>query len=187
MSEPGPLSPEQQAELADAKERAKPLLGAARTATYNIWSMGIFAAFTIVFGLFSFTAMALGIGLAAVTWNEYRGRRLLRLFDPEGPRLLGRNQLGLMAIIVVYALWSIYQTRAHPDAELVQMDQILGGDTSGLVASLTTIVYLAVIVATGFFQGLMARYYFKRGPMVETYVRDTPEWVIELQRAAALD
>ncbi len=184
---PGPLTPEQRQELADAKDRAKPLMGAARWAAFNAWSIGIFAALTIIFGLFSFTAIALGVGLAVVTWNEFRGRRLLVSFDPAGPRLLGRNQLGLMALVVVYALWSIYRVRTHPDADLAQMDQILGGDTSGLVASLTTILYLAVIAATGLGQGFMARYYFKRGPMVEAYVRDTPDWVLDLQRAAALD
>jgi hypothetical protein len=183
----GPLTDEQQQALADAKERARSFMGAARVASFNVWSIGIFAALTILFGIFSLTALVLGIGLAVVTWNEYRGRARLRSFDPEGPRLLGRNQLGLMALIVVYALWSMFQARAHPDPELAQMDQILGGDTSGLVASLTTIVYIAVIAATGIFQGLMARYYFKRIPMVEDYVRDTESWVLDLQRAADLD
>lgn len=184
---PGPLTPEQQQELSDARDRAKPVMRAARWARFNAWSMGIFAALTIIFGLFSFTAIVLGVGLAVVTWNEYRGGRMLMGFDPAAPRLLGRNQLGLMALIMAYALWSIYRARTHPDADLAQMDQILGGDTSGLVASLTTILYLAVMAATGLCQGFMARYYFKRGPMVEAYVRDTPAWVVDLQRATALD
>ncbi len=187
MPEPGPLTAEQEQELADARERARSFMGAARAATFNVWSIGIFAALTLLFGVFSLTALILGLGLAAVTWTEYRGRRMLRSFDPEGPRLLGRNQIGLMVLIVAYALWSMYQTRTHPDPELAQMDQILGGDTSGLIASLTTIVYIGVIAATGLFQGLMARYYFKRIPMVEAYVRETPAWVLDLQRAAHLD
>jgi hypothetical protein len=133
------------------------------------------------------TALVLGVGMAVVTWNEHRGRALVRRFDPAGPRLLGHNQLGLMALIIVYALWSVYQTMAHPDPELAQMDQILGGDTAGLVAELTIYVYVGVIVLTGLFQGLLARYYFKRIAMVEAYVRDTPVWVLEMQRAASLD
>lgn len=184
---PAPLTPEQQGELDEARERARGFMKAARAATFNIWTIGAFAAITLLFGIFSLTALILGVGMAVVTWNEYRGRALLRRFDPAGPRLLGRNQLGLMALIVAYAVWSMIQTRAHPDPELAQMDQILGGDTSGLVAQLTMLVYVGVIAVTGVFQGLMARYYFARIPMVETYLRDTPEWVLDLQRAAALD
>lgn len=186
MTGAGPLTAEQHEQLADARERARSFMGAVRAATFNVWSIGIFAALTLLFGVFSLTALVLGVGLAVVTWNEYRGRKLLRGFDPAGPRLLGRNQLGLMALIVVYALWSMHQARAHPDPGLEQMDEILGGDTSGLVASLTTIVYVGVIAITGIFQGLMARYYFKRIPMVEAYVRETPDWVLELQRTADL-
>jgi len=181
------LTPEQRQELANAKARSHAFMGAARTATFNIWTVGAFAAVTILFGLFSLTALVLGIGMAVVTWNEYRGRAMVRRFDPAGPLLLGRNQLGLMGLIIVYALWSMYQTTANPDPELAQMDAILGGDTAGLVAELTAYVYIGVIVLTGIFQGLLARYYFRRIAMVEAYVRDTPAWVVDMQRAASLD
>ncbi|HKJ03146.1 MAG TPA: hypothetical protein VJ997_11845 [Longimicrobiales bacterium] len=185
-ADPG-LTPEQRRELADAKERSRAFMGAVRTATFNIWTIGSFAAITILFGLFSLTALVLGIGMAVVTWNEYRGRAMVRRFEPEGPRLLGRNQLGLMVLIIAYALWSMYQTTANPDPELAQMDQILGGDTAGLVAELTIYVYVGVIAVTGVFQGMVARYYFKRIAMLEAYVRDTPAWVLDMQRAASLD
>ena len=181
------FSPEQRQALADAKERYRGCMKAARTATFNIWSIGSFAGITILFGFFSLTAMLLGIGMAVVTWNEYRGRALLRRFDPAGPLLLGRNQLGLMALIVVYALWSMYRAHTNPDPGLAQMDEIMGGDVTGLVADLTVLVYLAVIAITGIFQGLLARFYFKRIGMVEAYLRDTPEWVLDMQKAAALD
>ena len=184
--DPG-LTPEQRKELADAKDRSRAFMGAARTATFNIWTIGSFAAITILFGLFSLTAMVLGVGMAVVTWNEYRGRAMVRRFDREGPRLLGRNQLGLMVLIIAYALWSMYQTTSHPDPELAQLDQILGSDTSSLVAELTIYVYVAVIALTGLFQGLLARYYFKRIALVDAYVRDTPPWVLDMQRAASLD
>lgn len=187
MSGPGPLSPEQQQELAEAKERARPLLGASRAATFNTWSLGIAAVLTLAFGISSSSALLLGAGLAVATWNEHRGRTLLKQLDPAGPRLLGHNQLGLMAVVVLYALWSIYKAKTHPDPDLAQMDQIMGGDTSGLVTSLTITVWLVVIGTTGLLQGFMARYYFKRGPMVEAYLRETPAWVIELQRAVTPD
>jgi hypothetical protein len=187
MSPDPSLTPEQRQALTDARERSRAFMGAARTASFNIWTIGSFAVLTILFGIFSLTALVLGIGLAVVTWYEYKGRELLRRFDPAGPRLLGRNQLGLMVLIIVYALWSMYLARTHPDPGLAQMDQILGGDTAGLVADLTVLVYLGVIAGTALFQGLLVRYYFKRIPMVEAYVRDTPDWVLDMQKAAALD
>ncbi len=186
MEGPAPLTPEQKRELEEAKERIRPLLKAVRRTRLNTWSLGIAAALTIAFGMSSVSALLLGIGMAVATWYEHRGGALLRRFDPKGPRLLGRNQLGLMAEVVVYALWEIYKAKVHPDADLAQME-VLGGDTAGLITSLTIIMWVAVIATTGLLQGFMARYYFKRGPMAEAYVRDTPAWVIELQRAATLE
>ena len=184
---PTPLSPEQREDLREAGERARRFLKAGRVATFNVWTLGSFAALTLLFGLFSPTALLLGAGLAVVAWTEHRGRALLRDLDPGGPRLLGRNQLALMALVVAYALWSLWMARTNPDPALAQMDEIMGGDTAGLVAELTTAVYLGVIALTVLFQGLLARYYFARAPMVEAYLRETPEWVVELQRSASLD
>ncbi|MDT8368517.1 MAG: hypothetical protein RQ745_04880 [Longimicrobiales bacterium] len=182
-----PLSPEDREELEEAGERARRFLKAGRVATFNVWTLGAFAGITLLFGLFSPEALVLGMGMGVVTWNEHRGRTLLRDIDPEGPRALGRNQLGLMALIVTYALWSLWQARTHPDPGLARMDELMGGDTAGLVAELTTAVYLGVTALTILFQGLLARYYFARAPMVETYLRETPEWVVQLQRSASLE
>ncbi len=186
MSDPH-LTPDQRQALADARERARSLNGAIRTATFNIWTIGAFAALTILFGRSSLTTLVLGIGMAVVTWNEYRGRALLRAFDPTGPQLLGRNQLGLMVLIIAYTLWSMYQTSANPAPELAPLDDLLGGDTAGLVGQLTEYVYAGVIVLTALVQGLLARYYFKRIEMTKAFVRDTPAWVVDRQRAARLD
>ncbi|MCH7474131.1 MAG: hypothetical protein IIA27_05610, partial [Gemmatimonadetes bacterium] len=54
MSDPstkdqGPLSPDQQEQLALANRRAKKVLGAAKVATFNGWSIGLFAAIGLLF------------------------------------------------------------------------------------------------------------------------------------------
>jgi len=184
---PPALSAKQREELERARERARAFLKAGRVAAFNVWTLGAFAALTLLFGLTSPTALLLGGALATVAIVEHRGRTRLRELDPEGPRLLARNQLALMVIIVVYALWRLWRTQAAPDPALQQMDDLLGGDTAGLVQELTTLVYVAVIALTVLFQGLMARYYQARTTMVEAYLRETPNWVVELQRSAALD
>ena len=48
-------------------------------------------------------------------------------------------------------------------------------------------LYAAVIALTGIFQGLTARYYFVRVWMLRDYVRDTPPWVLDLQRATMME
>ena len=104
----GPLSVQQQQQLSEANRRAKKVLGAAKVATFNGWSFGVFAAISLLFGIFSITSLLVGIGLGIVAWNEFRGRDLLRGFDPRGTRLLGWNQVGLICLLVVYCLWCIF-------------------------------------------------------------------------------
>ena len=71
--------------------------------------------------------------------------------------------------------------------EMTQLTDLLGEGTEELIQSLTVIVYAAVIVATAIFQGLNARYYFVRTARIRDYVRDTPPWVLDLQRSAVID
>ncbi len=181
------LTPEMQQELRDAKERAASFLGAAKVAAFNGWSIGFFAVVSLLFGLFSLTSFLVGVGLAIVARNEFVGRRRLRSLDPSGLELLWRNQVGFLGLIVAYCLWSMYVTVAVPDPEMTQLTDLLGEGTEELIQSLTVIVYAAVIVATVIFQGLNARYYFVRVSMLRDYVRDTPQWVLDLQRATVME
>ena len=184
---PSPLNPEQLDELRDAKERAGAFLGAAKVASFNGWTIGFFAVLSILFGLFSLAGFVVGVGLAVVARNEFVGRARLRAFDPAGPELLWRNQVGFMALIIAYCAWSMYRTVALPDPQMTELTELLGEGTGELVESLTLTVYGAVIVATGIFQGLNARYYHVRVARLRDYLRDTPAWVVDLQRSAALE
>ncbi len=141
------LSPEQKDALEDARKRAAGFLGAARVATFNGWSIGLFAAVTIPFAIGSLTALALGVGMAVVARNEFKGRAMIRRIDPAGPRLLGRNQLGFMSLIIVYCLWSMYGAYAHPNLEIQQQLDLVGV-SADTVRQLTVIVYIGVIAAT---------------------------------------
>ena len=178
----GPLSPEQREELARANERAKKVLGAARVATFNGWAIGVFAAVSLLFAVFSLTALVVGIGMAIVAWNEFRGRRLLRRFDSHGPQLLGRNQLGFMGLLIGYCLWSIYSTLTNPIAQLEELEAI-AGPIGELVTTLTLTVYGVVILLSLLIQGLNARYYFARTKLMQDYLNETPAWIIDLQRS----
>jgi len=178
-----PLSPEQHQELQDAKARAGSFLGAAKVATLNGWSVGFFAGVSILFGLTSLPGFLVGVGLAVVARNEFVGRKRLRSFDASGLDLLWRNQLGFMGVIVAYCVWSLYRTVALPDPAMAELTTLMGGDTGELIESLTITLYSSVIVATVIFQGLNARYYFVRIARLNDYLRDTPKWVLDLQRS----
>ncbi|MFQ5705563.1 MAG: hypothetical protein ACE5HT_16280 [Gemmatimonadales bacterium] len=180
----GPLSPEQRDELAVANERAAKLLGAVKVATFNGWAIGSFAAVTLAFGLFSLTALVMGVGMGLVAWNEFRGRRLLRHFDPDGPQLLGRNQLGFMTLLVAYCAWSVYRTLTGPVPALEGLEDMVGS-VGDLVTKLMVAVYGGVAAISVLVQGLNARYYFARARPLREYLAETPEWIVELQRSTA--
>ena len=63
---------------------------------------------------------------------------------------------------------------------------LLGEGVEHLFQSVTLTLYALVIGATGIFQGLNARYYFVRVSMIRDYVRDTPQWVLDLQCATVM-
>lgn len=182
-SDAGPLTAGQRAQLAAANERAEKILKAGRIATFNGWTIGTFGGLSVLLGLGSLTALVVGAGLLVVAWNELRGRNLLRRLDAVGPRLLARNQLGLMGLIIAYCLWSIYGTLHHPGEAIQELEQFMGGP--GSVTHLVAWGYGAVIVLSMVAQGFNARYYFARVARLESYVRSTPGWILELQRATS--
>ena len=77
-------------------------------ATFNGWSIGIFAAMSVPFAPFSIVGFLMAVGLAVVAYNEFRGRTRLLDFDPASTALLGWNQLGLLALITGYCLWMLW-------------------------------------------------------------------------------
>lgn len=108
--EDSPLTAEQRRALQDGQARLTSFMGAAKVAAINGWTLGGFAALSILSGLFSPVGFVIGVGLAVVARNEFTGRAKLRRLDPAGLDLLWRNQLGLMALIVGYCGWSMLQT-----------------------------------------------------------------------------
>ncbi len=183
---PSPLTLEQQQELQSARERAGTFLRASHVASVNGWTIGFFAAASILFGLFSLSGLLVGLGLAVVARNEFVGRRRLLALELGSLELLWRNQVGLMALVVAYCVWSMVRAVAQPDPELIELTELLGTGTTDLVRSLSLTMYSLVIAVTIVVQGLNARYYFVRVARLQEYLRETPGWVLDLQRAATL-
>jgi hypothetical protein len=191
---PGPLTEEHRYELAAATNRLVPVRKAARMAATNAWMTGVIAALSWPFAMFSVVGFLVAVGLSVVTYNEFSGRRRLLEFDPSAATSLARNQLGFLAMIVVYCVWSIYSNLAIGNPILNDLsanselkDLGLDGNLAASGGQIVTLVivgfYGLVILLSVLFQGGMAYYYASRRKYVQKYVDETPEWIRDLQRA----
>mgnify|MGYP001170128223 CR=1 FL=1 len=182
----GPLSAEHLNQISDARKRAKKILRAAGVAWLSGWSMAVFAVLTLAFAFLSdWSAWAVGIGLGACAANELRGGTMLRRMDSRGASVLGWNQLILAVLIVAYALWSLYSAINNP-AMATLMQGTGDPQIDAMAKELTTVVtwalYGTMAVVGLVVPGLTAIYYFTRGPLVTTFRRETPGWILELIR-----
>ncbi|WP_146399761.1 hypothetical protein [Pseudobythopirellula maris] len=187
---PAPLSPAQELEVTLAHDRAKKIRKAAAVARFNGWTIGLFAALSAPFALFSMPGFVLTVGMAAVAYNEFAGRRRLLRFDESAPRFLGWNQVAFLGLIVVYSCWMLLaglsaespfaaELRDRPELREV-FDSFEGFDQVYHLALVA--LYGTVIVMSAVFQGANACYYFAQKKRVVEYLRATPAWVLGLQR-----
>lgn len=187
-----PLSEQHYRALRDAKDGRKKIDFAIGVATFNGWSIGVFAALSALVLPFSLSLSGLfvTIGLGVVAFNEFKGRAMLRLLNPKGARHLGYNQIALGGVIVGYCVWSLLSAFFGPNpyaeviAENPELGQILGS-TGEVYRFIAAAVYGCAILLTIPYQALMAWYYFSRSRHITHYVEQTPTWVTQLQRSAA--
>jgi len=176
----GGLSAEQRAQLQAARARLGPIDRAIRWATLTFWTLAVFGALTVLWGLVAGAGgLVVGVALLAVAWNERRGRDRLRSLDPQGARILGWNQILLAAVVTVYLGLTIVRARTAPSPSVQELERLVGMEP-GLVAQLTALVYGAVIVVVDIVQLFMARFHFRREALVETLRREAPEWVLDV-------
>lgn len=185
-----PLSADHHAQLAQAQQRRKKINRAQIVAAFNAWCFSIFAGFSLLFAIFSFTSLIAAVVLAGLAYNEFRGRRQLKQLDPRGPQTLGTNQLLCCAAIALYCGYQIVSTFTGPGPYEQAMQE-----TPELVSTLEPIqelLYTAKIAAYALIlivgvaaQGATACYYFTRKKHLNAYVEQTPRWVIDLERTQA--
>lgn len=178
--------------IREATIRRKAIKNAAATARTS-------AAVTLVLGILavlfvlvwpSWQSAVMAVGLCAVGTVEYLGHRKMRQADPAAARLLGRNQLAFLALIVLYCVvqmvsFSPEQARAaalsaESRSQLDAMPSMAKDIDSQIDRWAPLVVYSfygLVIVLSGAFQGGLAAYYFTRRRHLEAFNRDTPAWV----------
>lgn len=191
---PAPLTDQQQQELANARQRGKKIQCAAGVAAFNGWSIGIFAALSTPFALFSLPGFVLVVGMAAVAYGEFAGRRALLRFEPSAATRLGWNQLALLGLIVAYCVWMTLSGLASEgpfSAEMAakpELQEVLGpAEAFDQTYRLVLVGFYAVVVAlSAIFQGGNAWYYFSRRRHLVAFARQTPDWVLDRLRPDSL-
>ncbi len=182
-----PLSAEHVREMHDARGRAKRIRRCITVATFDGWSVGIFGALTLLFGIFSAVGWILGGGMCAIAYVELSTLNRLKRLEPAAARRLGWNQLALASLLLAYAGWSLYGTWFGPGplaatiAAAPETAQMLA-PYSSIIRLISVAVYVALAAVAIFAQGGTALYYFTREKYIRAYHAETPGWIVEFQR-----
>lgn len=193
----GPLGAQDLELLARAGERMRSLRRALWLAYMNGSTLLLCAFACVPFALFDASLLLPALVLGASGAAELRGARMLRDHDLRAPRWLATNQLVLLALIAAYCAFSGVSalhasfadqlSSAAPGATEQLRDAMPGLDLSPDTLehgyrALVVAFYGAVFVACALYQGLCARYYRTREPVLRALVDQTPAWVMEVQR-----
>jgi len=135
--------------------------------------------------------LLIGIFLGFIAFRSFRGAAGLKRYDRAAPMTLAMNQLVLASGIILYAayqLWAIANGHSGLMEDIRSQLTVPGfqlDDTISLLASVLKLTYILLIVGTIIFQGLTARYYRSCLKVLDEYLTQTPQWVIDLQKAQA--
>ncbi|MFK7790607.1 MAG: hypothetical protein AB8C95_14080 [Phycisphaeraceae bacterium] len=185
-----PLTPEHHAEIVKAQQRRKKISRAVKVAAFNAWSFAIFAGFSMLFAIFSVTSLIAALALAGLAYNEFRGRRQLLQLNTQGPRTLGINQVICCMLIALYCGLQLFKAITGPGAYAQAIEQTpelasMLEPMEDLLQTATIVAYVAVLIIGVGAQGLTAWYYFSRKRHLSEYLKQTPQWVLDLDRIKA--
>ncbi len=181
-----PLSTEHVRDLTAARHGAKRIRRTVRVATFDGWTVGVFGALTLLCGMFTAPGWVLGGGMLVIACVELRAVEGLKLLDPAAARRLGWNQIALGALLLGYALWSLYGAWFGPGAlasTIAQAPEAAGmlAPYEGMLRLINIAIYVGLALIAIFAQGGAAVYYFTREKHVRAYRDQTPGWIIDFQ------
>lgn len=185
---PPALTPEHLRQLAEAHRASARIRRAVSIATIDGWSIAAFAVLNCVCGISSISSLLVGAALGAIAFVELRSAGQLRRLEPRALRTLGRNQLALASLLIVYACWGIYAELSGPGAyaAAVASDPELApmlAPIEGMMRQMAIVTYVGLIGVALLAQGGLALFYFSRLKHLQDYLQHTPGWIIDMQRA----
>lgn len=186
---PPQLTPENLNELQLARQRLKGIRRAASAGRFEGYSIALCGGLSFLFGIGSLTTMAGGALLLGVGLVEVYMVGQLRKLDLRAPRILAGNQLVLAALIVLYACWTLYSSGAGSSADTSglspadaqAMNQMIGPVTD-IAHSVSLLLFGSLLIAA-VFEAAMAWYYYSKAEPLREYLAETPEWIVQMQRA----
>jgi hypothetical protein len=182
-------SPQHLEQINAARIRGKKIKRCASTAMFSAWTIAIFGALTLVTSIGSFYGMMLGAGMCVLSHFEFRGAKEIRKLDPTAPRRLARNQMIMCVLLLAYSVGSLHSALTGPsdiDQQLgndPEVRQMLGSSIGDMEKTGAVLLYSLVGVAALLGCGGTALYYNSRKKFIEAYVRETPSWIVQLERA----
>src|SRR5690606_34998056 len=111
---PSPLDEAQLSILARTRAARRKVRVGGLIALTNVAGLGLFAFLTFAFGLLELSLSPLALALAALAWNEARGRCWLIEADARAPRRLALNQLALLGCMLTYCIHGAYVAWTGP-------------------------------------------------------------------------
>ena len=182
------LSAEHLAQLQSSGVALRKIRRATAVANFDAWTVGVFGAITLVFGLNDFSSIILGGGMIVVAIVELRSAAKFKALDVAAASILIKNQIALGGLLILYAVWHLL-TLSHggndlsqlagSDPEVQQMLAPYEGITNLIMAG----VYGLLIAIAIFGQGGMMLYYRMRAKQLKSYLAQTPPWIIDMQKA----
>jgi hypothetical protein len=130
----------------------------------------------------------LGAGMLAIAYVEIRGAKRMRALDPAAPKMLAWNQVVLGSLLFAYAifsLWRIYSGHTELAQQLDKYPELaaVAGDIEGLAKLIGLLIYGTLMAVAIFGQGGTALFYLTRKKHIDAYLRETPQWILDAQRA----
>jgi uncharacterized membrane protein YuzA (DUF378 family) len=154
-----PLTPEQYVASLPEATTFKKYPSRARAAAWSRPVLLIATVLSALFAVFSFSVenLILLIGLAAVTFFEYRVYRYFTEQNPNAPGLGFRNQSAFAAAILIYGLYHAFApSQVQIPAEYRDM---LDPGTATAIQAFERVFYLIIGIAGGVSQFALACYY----------------------------
>jgi hypothetical protein len=182
----GPLSLAQVGQIEEARRRGRKVRRAAWVAALSAWTIAVFAALSVAWGLLArdWWSLKLGAGMGCVAYFEFRGGRQLRRYEPRGALTLAYNQLVFGGMLVAYGLWQLVGVlRAGKSGGMSTGDPALDATVQELNYLVGSLLYGGVALLGVLGPGLTAVYYISRGRVVKRFLAETPAWVVEVLRA----
>jgi len=172
--------------LRDAAVRMKPIRKAIGRAKTSAWSLGIFAAFSLIIGIWSPSSLIPGAVLAAFTVQEFRGVGMLQRLELRGPRHLALNQVALAIAIVVYSVWHLWLSLhdGGPEALASLGDPGTEKMVRDMYRAVSVSLYATLAVVGPMFPLLTAWYYASRRKRIDALTMNTPQWAVDAIRDA---